>query len=298
MKKSPYLICYFLLLCTALSGQEGEESWKQTVEELQRAFRDISREVLPVVVEINVEETIIQELPDPDYWQFFFGNPPEEDRDRTETPTREYSRSGLGSGVLVSQKDDTVYVVTNYHVAGEADKITISLYDGRRFNAELAGVDREGDLALLSFSLAEKVPTAILGDSESLEVGDWVLAVGNPYGFESTVTQGIISATGRYGNFIQTDASINSGNSGGALVNLRGEVIGINTWIATRNGANMGLGFAIPVNRIKEEVDRMINRDNREQGWLGVNSHTATEALKLAMDLHEWTGSCIFNIHG
>jgi Do/DeqQ family serine protease len=301
MKKR--LIPLILLMTFLPLFSQEEESWKETVNSLQRAFRDVSSQVLPVVVEINVIDVVKRDLPAFNPWQFFFGNP----RDDKEIPPQqqEYRQSGLGSGVIVDQRDDLVYVITNNHVAGSADEIKITLYDGREFDGTLVGTDQNRDLALLSFKSTGKIPIAKLGDSQKLQVGDWVLAVGNPYGFESTVTQGIISATGRkneapgggFTDYLQTDASINSGNSGGALVNLEGEVVGINTWIASQSGGSIGLGFAIPINNVKKAIDDLITTGNVKYGWLGVHMSTATDIIKEKMALTEWEGVFIFNVY-
>jgi serine protease Do len=304
MKRNRFTLLIIILLTNPLIfSQEKETEWKHTVRALQQDFRDISQKVLPVVVEVNVTDRVTQNIPLESPWRFFFSTPEKKENDLP--LTREYTRSGLGSGVIIKQEGNRIFVITNYHVAGRADEISITLYDGRQFVAELCGTDREGDLALLSFIGEGDFPIAELGDSNSLTVGDWVLAVGNPYGYESTVTQGIISAAHRsipmneqkYGDYIQTDASINSGNSGGALVNMKGEIIGINTWIATRTGANIGLGFAIPINKIKDKVDYLIGQNHNEKGWLGVDLHRATESLKSQMGLEEWEGVFVYNIY-
>ncbi len=305
MKKFFFPLLLPLLLNLPLAAQD--ETWRDTVDNLQRAFRQVSRQVLPVVVEIDVVDIVIRESPSFNPWQFFFGNPGENNPfpDPGESEPREYRQSGLGSGIIVDQRGRTVYVITNYHVAGEADEIRITLYDGREYEANLAGTDRERDLALLSFRSDEEIPAARLGDSDAVEVGDWVLAVGNPYGLESTVTKGIISAghrrgvgaTGGNSDYLQTDAAINSGNSGGALVNLEGEVIGINTWIASQTGGNRGLGFAIPINQVKESLEDLISLGRVDHPWLGVNINTAIPSLKSQMGLEEWAGVFVFNVY-
>jgi serine protease Do len=242
----------------------------------QNAFRRAAQEALPVVVKIDVIDVITQQVPSlQNPFSFFFGN-----RDQEEPEQREYRRPGLGSGVIVRRAGEKVYILTNNHVVGEADEITVSLHDGRQFPASVIGADENRDLALIKFETVEDVPIAQLGDSDDLAVGDWVFAVGNPLGFESTVTSGIVSAVGRrpsgsssiseYTDYLQTDAAINQGNSGGALVNLAGEVVGINTWIASRSGGNIGLGFAIPINNAKRAIDEFIAYGAVEYGWLGI----------------------------
>jgi serine protease Do len=186
--------------------------------------------------------------------------------------------TGLGSGIIVRKTGNTVYVLTNNHVVESATDVSVKLNDQRTFKAKVVGMDSRRDLALISFETKDPVAVAELGDSADLQVGDLVMAVGNPLGYESTLTMGIVSALGRsnpqeqtYTDYIQTDASINEGNSGGALVNTRGQVIGINTWIAgTVTGGSVGLGFAIPINNARSAIDDFITKGKVEYGWLGV----------------------------
>lgn len=250
------------------------------MEAYQQTVRQVARDVLPTVVEVEVVQRVTRStrsMPSP--LEFFFGRP---DPNRENEPQqREFEQRGLGSGIIVRRDGSTVYVITNDHVIGNADRIRLTLTDSRTFDAERVGSDPNTDLALLAFETEEEVPVARLGDSSTIEVGDFVLAIGNPLGFESTVTSGIISAIGRQGpsrqgmplltDFIQTDAAINRGNSGGALVNLRGEVVGINTWIASQTGGSIGLGFAIPVNSARRAIDQFIATGTVQYGWLGVN---------------------------
>ncbi len=249
-----------------------------TAYSLQDSFRQVADKVLPVVVEVNVIELVQQQ--DPRFsnpFDFFFGPGPNQDAPQE----REYRRPGLGSGIIVRKDGEKVYVLTNSHVVGNADEISVGLYDGREFEAKIIGKDDRLDLSLIEFDTEEEVPVATLGDSDSLYVGDWVLAVGNPYGFESTVTAGIVSALGRrpeptmrvsgFTDYIQTDAAINPGNSGGALVNLAGEIVGLNTWIASRSGGSVGVGFAIPINNAKKAIGDFIQTGRVEYGWLGVS---------------------------
>ncbi len=235
-------------------------------------FSEVAQSVLPVVVEVSTVQVIEQEQQHPFFE--FFGEP---DNDQ------EFERPGLGSGVIVDQEGSTVYIITNNHVIGDADDITVSTYEGAQYDADVVGSDPLQDLALISIETDQNMPVASLGDSEGLSVGEWVLAIGNPLGFESTVTAGIISAVGRqpgpgtpvaeYTDYIQTDAAINQGNSGGALVNMDGEIIGINTWIAAGGptGGNVGLGFAIPVNNVAVAIDQFREDGEITYGWLGVS---------------------------
>jgi Do/DeqQ family serine protease len=246
-------------------------------EKVQGAFRYVSKQLLPVVTEIKIEEEVAPSDSQSDNfpWKFFFDN---QDNPNTPVPKAPRLQKGLGSGVIVERKDDTYFVLTNNHVAGSAKSITIVLYDKREFNGTLVGADKRHDLAVVSFTSKDKdIPIARLGDSDKVEVGDWAIAVGNPLGLDFSVTTGTISALQRSGgpednisDFIQTDASINQGNSGGALSNIRGEVIGINTWIASPSGGSIGLGFAIPINTAKRTVRDLIDHKEVKYGWLGV----------------------------
>lgn len=244
-------------------------------ESLQNAFHSAATKALPVVVEVNVTEVVRQNASrSVSPFDFFFGQTPG-------GQGQEFQRQGLGSGVIVGKDGDTVYVLTNYHVAGSASEIQIRLYDKREFVGKYIGGDSRMDLALVSFKTREDVPVAVLGNSDDLRVGDWVIAVGNPYGFESSVTAGIVSALERRAengsgiadltDYIQTDAAINSGNSGGALLNLRGEVVGINTWIASQTGGSIGIGFAIPISNAKTSIKELIENGKIVYGWLGVS---------------------------
>jgi Do/DeqQ family serine protease len=259
-------------------------------ENLQTAFRSISDKVLPSVVELKTVSIRRQQVPNFNGipWEFFFGTPNEENRER------EFRSQGLGSGIIVRRDSGTYYVLTNFHVVGDATEISVALNDGTELPVKLVGKDERKDLAMVSFTYQEDLPLAVLGDSDMVKVGDWAIAIGNPLGFMSSMTMGIVSAVGRTGgpagninDFIQTDTSINQGNSGGALVNIRGEVIGINTWIASSSGGgSVGLGFAIPINNAKRSIDEFIDKGEISYGWLGVSltdpDRDMVQALNLA----------------
>ncbi|MBN1799135.1 MAG: Do family serine endopeptidase [Spirochaetales bacterium] len=266
---------------------DNVEQGMAVLQDIQYSFRNVAGIALPVVVEINVVEVVKQRMPDMDSpWEYFFefdedGNPHKDN----EGKEYEYKRPGLGSGVIVRRTGNKVYVVTNNHVVGNADEISVKLHDEREFKASIVGKDARTDLALVVFETGDEVPVARLGDSDKVFVGDWAIAVGNPLGFESSMTVGVVSALGRrpddafgmgasgianFTDYIQTDASINQGNSGGALLNIQGEVIGINTWIASRTGQSIGLGFAIPINNAKKVIEDFIAKGKVEYGWLGV----------------------------
>ncbi|MDR2659239.1 MAG: Do family serine endopeptidase [Spirochaetaceae bacterium] len=252
----------------------------EVAESIQTVFRSVADKVIPSVVELKTVSVRKQETPSfPGIpFEFFFG--PQQPGEGG----REFRSQGLGSGIIVRQERNTYFVLTNNHVVTDSngnpvDEIRIAAGDSKEYPAELVAREPRRDLAMVKFSAPEKYPLAVLGDSDLVDVGDWAIAVGNPLGFESSVTMGIVSAVGRTGgpgdninDFIQTDASINQGNSGGALVNIRGEVIGINMWIASSTGGgSMGLGFAIPINNAKSVIDEFINKGEVSDGWLGVS---------------------------
>jgi Do/DeqQ family serine protease len=249
-------------------------------EGLQTVFRSVADKVLPSVVELKTVSIRRQQAPNFNGipWEFFFG--PREGGPNGQGQEREYRSQGLGSGIIVRQVKGSYYILTNNHVVSDANEIIVAANDGKEYPAELVGKDERKDLAMISIKTNDVLPIAVLGDSDKVRVGDWSIAVGNPLGFMSSVTMGIVSAVGRTGgpggninDFIQTDTSINQGNSGGALVNIRGEVIGINTWIASNSsgGGSVGLGFAIPINNAKRSIDDFINTGSVSYGWLGVS---------------------------
>lgn len=263
------------------------------LEELQNAYRKVAKFVLPQVVELDIieeKEINVPDEADPFPWRFFFQTPEEEKNAPRQKPhPRKFRNQGLGSGIIVEKKGKTYYILTNNHVVKGSTSIKVKLYDKREFKGTLVGNDPRKDLAVVSFeSPDESISTARLGNSDNVRVGDFVLAVGNPFGFTSSVTSGIISAVGRYSNvsenindFIQTDAPINRGNSGGPLVNIYGEIIGINTWISTPSGASAGLGFSIPINNAKRAIRDFISKGKIQYGWLGVSiSDISPEIMK------------------
>ena len=277
------------------SGEIVSKESLKVIEALQNSFRSISNRLLPAVVEVDVIETKTVTDPFQDFRHFFFGVPEQEEQGKK----RQYEQKGLGSGVIVRRTGDTTYVLTNNHVAGGATKITVKLNDSREFEAKLVGADARMDIALLSFTSSDKsIPVAKLGDSDAVQTGDICLAMGAPLGYSQSVTQGIVSAKGRSGNgignindFIQTDAAINQGNSGGPLVNIYGEVIGINTWIASQSGGSQGIGFAIPINNIKNAINSFISKGKIVYGWLGVSLLEANKEYKEALGVEKETGA-------
>lgn len=274
----------------------------QYLERANNAFIKLVKSAKPAVVQISTSRRVGRQSRNrsrdrfEDFFRFFpefperrQPNDPEEDEDNRDMP------SGLGSGVIASSSG---YILTNNHVIQEADDIKVTLSDGREFDAEVVGTDSGSqgtDLAVLKIN-ADKLSSLEFGDSDQLQVGEWVVAIGSPLGLDQTVTRGIVSAKGRstddiriasYADFIQTDASINRGNSGGALINIHGQLVGINTAIATGGGlsyGNIGIGFAIPSKLVQRVMTQLIEKGEVERGWLGVMiqdvDHNLSEKLE------------------
>jgi serine protease Do len=274
---------------------------------LSPLFVQVGKLLKPAVVEVRVTKKIkMQEMPDIDqFFQHYFGNEnnpfgaPGQGR-RRGPQTREFLERGLGSGVVVDAKNG--YIITNYHVVGGTDEAQVVLSDGRILKVEWAKSDPMTDLAVVKVNSGDLID-APLGDSDKMEVGDWVLAIGSPVGLPQTVTAGIISASGRttndgasYQNFLQTDAAINRGNSGGPLVNMRGEVIGINSAIVSESGGNEGIGFAIPSNMVKNVMTQLIEKGKVTRGYLGVSIQGVDEKLAKSFNLPTTKGVLISSV--
>ena len=263
--------------------------------DLQTAFREVAASVLPSIVRIDITARILR----PGFPWDQFGQPED-----SEPEQRDLEQASLGSGIIVANDGLTYYVLTNDHVIGEADQMTVFLDDGSDFPAQLVGRDIRKDLAIASFESAREIPVAQLGNSDEVQVGDWVLAIGSPFGYQNTVTAGIVSALDRTGgpgfnisDFIQTDAAINQGNSGGALVNLDGEVVGINTWISSGTGANSGLGFAIPINNAARTIDSLVSGSAVAYGWLGVAIQPIDSAIATELRLESRAGALVSSVY-
>jgi serine protease Do len=267
-------------------------------EQLGKGFAAVAKEVEPAVVNINTEQIIHNAqapMQDPfrqffggqDPFGFFFGQMP-----------RDLRQKSLGSGFVVAPDG---YILTNNHVVENASSIKVKLDDGRVLNAKVVGTDPDSDLAVVKVN-ATGLPALRLGDSNQVQVGDWVLAFGSPFGLRQTMTAGIISAKGRvigegnYDNFLQTDAAINPGNSGGPLVNLNGEVVGINTMIATDNGGFQGIGFAIPSSMASKVYSQLLKNGKVTRGWLGVTIESMTPALSKSYNLAPEKGVLIADV--
>jgi serine protease Do len=252
------------------------------LRQLGESFVMVAEKVTPAVVNISTSKKAsmdggsgLDQIPENHPLREFFGDELFKRFFRGPHSGKGFHRKGMGSGVIVSSDG---HILTNSHVIRDADEIKVTLTDKRTFDAKVVGEDRESDVAVIKIK-ASDLPTVKLGDSSKLRVGEIVLAIGNPFALDSTVTSGIISATGRtnvgiidYEDFIQTDAAINPGNSGGPLVNIEGEVIGVNTAIATRSGGYQGIGFAIPSNTAKHIMDSLVKFGKVRRGFLGSTS--------------------------
>jgi serine protease Do len=266
-------------------------------------FVSLAKKMRPVVVNISTvtvsEGRGGQEFASPfgeedpfnDFWRRFFGGP---------APRGPQRQRSLGSGFIV---DGDGSIITNNHVVENASKIVVKLSDDdQEYEAKVVGRDSKTDIAVIKINAKVNLATASLGDSDRLDVGEWVVAIGNPFGLDSTVTSGIVSAKGRhigqgpYDNFIQTDASINPGNSGGPLINLRGEVVGINTAIFSRTGGNMGIGFAIPINLVKELLPQLRGKGKVTRGYLGVLIQKVTPEIAESLGLEKPQGALVANV--
>jgi len=286
------------LLCLTLLAGTPHTSFAQSEEDLvlldrsAKAFSSVVKKAGPAVVHVAVEQeksgrsmgqNSLDLFNDPFFEQFFgpqFRHPrrnnPQQDNKKT------FKQQAAGSGFIISSDG---YIMTNNHVVGEADKITVRLADQREFPAKVVGTDPQSDVAVIKIE-AKDLPVLPLGNSDALEVGEWVIAIGSPFELNQTVTVGVVSAKGRnrmgitnYENFIQTDAAINPGNSGGPLLNIHGEAIGMNTAIFTRSGGYMGIGFAIPINMAKSIEQQLRKSGKVSRGWLGVMIQDVNEDL-------------------
>ncbi len=264
-----------------------------------QSFAQLAKQVTPAVVNISTTATVM--VPGNPFKQFFGQhNDPFEDfygQFFDNVPDSKMKQQSLGSGFIVDKEGN---IITNNHVVSGADKIVVKLSNGKEYTAKVIGRDSKTDLALIKISpFFKDMPALPLGDSDSMRVGDWVLAVGNPFGLEHTVTQGIISASGRvigsgpYDNFLQTDAPINPGNSGGPLVNLKGEVIGINTAIIA---SGQGIGFAIPSNTAKTVIAQLRDKGKVVRGWIGVSIQSVTPSLAPAFGLEKPVGALVAEV--
>ncbi len=285
------LVAFFLIAAGAEPAKAKDRLWSELGPNASAArvelpdFADLAARLSPAVVNISVEQKASSATePSSEAEPFNQLAPPEETHPK-----------GVGSGFVINK---TGYILTNDHVVAKARKISVTTSDGQRFVATLVGRDPKTDVALIKIEPGRMLPVAPLGDSRSVRVGEWVMAIGNPFGFDHTVTVGIVSAKGRfipgnYDEFIQTDASINPGNSGGPLIDTRGEVIAVNSAIYTRTGSNTGISFAIPIDLVKRELPELAANHKVVRGWLGVYIEQVTPEVAAAHGLKTPHGAMI-----
>ncbi len=271
-----------------------------------QSFADLAEQLLPAVVNISTTQTVTRrDGPGPEIPQFPPGSPFEEffrdffdRRGEREAPPRR--ATSLGSGFIIDAEQG--FVVTNNHVIQDADEITVILHDDTNLEADLVGTDAKTDLALLKIDTNAALVDVSFGDSDAMRVGDWVVAIGNPFGLGGTVTAGIVSARARdinagpYDDFLQTDASINRGNSGGPMFNMDGEVIGINTAIFSPSGGSVGIGFAIPSNLAKPVLAQLQEFGRTRRGWLGVRIQAVTDEIAESLGLERAYGALVASV--
>ncbi len=276
---------------------QTEQTPQKTLSDIQEGFTQIAQTAIPSVVNISAtnQKRIKSSSEFEEFFKKFFGEP-------FEFP--EIPRSSLGSGFIFRKDGNTYYVMTNHHVIKDGDQIKITLSDGTTIeNVKIVGSDPRTDIAVLKFESKKDLPVLKLGNSDEVKVGQWAIAIGSPFGLSSTVTVGIISSVHRknialpegpdYQDFLQTDAAINPGNSGGPLLNIKGEVIGVNTAIATPTGAFAGIGFAVPINLAKNVAEQLISKGKIERGYLGIRIQDLTPELAQAMGLKEEGGAVV-----
>ena len=286
------------VLALALMAVSGAADAKTAPD----SFADLAQELLPSVVNISTTQVIegragmkLPKLPPGSPFEDFF----KEFFDHNQPEQHSRRATSLGSGFIVGAEG---YVVTNNHVIQDAEEITVILHDNTRLKAELVGRDKRTDIAVLKVKPKSKLTAVKFGDSDSARVGDWVMAIGNPFGLGGTVTAGIISARGRdinagpYDDFIQTDASINRGNSGGPMFNLKGRVIGINTAIFSPSGGSVGIGFAIPSSVAGPVIKQLVKHGQVRRGWLGVHIQAVTEEIAETLGLKEASGALVASV--
>ncbi len=296
------VLCLTLVASQAIAQNDTSDDMA-VLNRSSKAFVNIVKKAKPAVVNIKVEKTSSspegmtpEDMFNNPFFEHFFGP---QFRQQHPQP-REYKQRALGSGFIIS-KDG--FILTNNHVVEGADSIKVTLSDNRDFDAKVIGTDPQSDVALLKIADPENLPVLPLGDSSKLEAGEWVIAIGNPFGLSQTVTVGVVSATGRssigindYENFIQTDAAINPGNSGGPLINGQGQVIGINTALYSRTGGYMGIGFAIPINMVRSIEDQLQKQGKVTRGWLGIVIQDVNEDLAQSFGLKHVGGILISEV--
>ena len=289
-------VAAFVMLVTMAQASAAKTKIPKSEAQITLSFAPLVKRIAPAVVNVFATQKVVQQSPfdgDP-FFERFFGRDGFNGR-------RRRNQNSLGSGVIV---DAGGIIITNHHVIKNADKVKVVLSDGREFDADIILKDDKADLAVLQIRSDEEFPTISVGDSDDLEVGDLILAVGNPFGVGQTVTSGIISALARsqvgisdFGFFIQTDAAINPGNSGGALVDMRGNLIGINTAIFTKSGGSHGIGFAVPSNMVKVVLRSMeLGGDRVKRPWIGATFQNVTADIAQNLGLRRPRGAMVVAI--
>lgn len=311
-KAAPFLgLLAFFFIFTSFTGTQvfAKSDVSGDIAILDRsskAFVSVVKKAQPAVVNIKVEKTTkrnygggqgTEEMFNHPFFDQFFGP---QFRQQQKPRQREYTQYGQGSGFIINKKG---YILTNNHVVEGADTIRVTLSDKREFTGTVVGTDPQSDVALIKIDDPANLPVLPLGDSSELEVAEWVIAIGNPFGLSQTVTVGVVSATGRssvgineYENFIQTDAAINPGNSGGPLINSRGEAVGINTALFSKTGGYMGIGFAIPINMAKSIEKQLQEHGKVTRGWLGVVIQNVSKDLADSFGLEKAGGILISEV--
>jgi len=293
---------FFLLTPVLGNCAHAATSGVDVLKKTSKAFTEVVKDVNPAVVHIAVEAT----APASNQYEQFFNNPfferffGPEFRKYHDPHQQKRKQRGAGSGFII---DPEGHILTNNHVVEHADKITVTLADNTEVEAELIGTDPKSDVALIKIDTDQELATVDFGDSDKLEVGEWVIAIGNPFGLSQTVTVGVVSAKGRssvgineYENFIQTDAAINPGNSGGPLLNIDGQVVGINSALYSRTGGYMGIGFAIPINMAKYIKEQLLDSGRVTRGYLGVGIQDVDESLAESFGLEKAGGVLVVDV--
>ncbi len=300
-------------LCLTLLAGSYHSSYAQSDEDIalldrtSKAFSSVVKKAGPAVVHVAVEKSktgknfgqLPSDLFNDPLFERFFGPQFRHPYNKRHKDRRSYKQQAAGSGFIIA---DDGYILTNNHVVGDADKITVRLADKREFAAKVVGTDPQSDVAIIKIE-GKNLPVLPLGNSDALEVGEWVIAIGSPFELNQTVTVGVVSAKGRnrmgitdYENFIQTDAAINPGNSGGPLLNIRGEAVGMNTAIFSRSGGYMGIGFAIPINMAKSIEQQLRKNGKVTRGWLGILIQDVNEDLAKSFGLNEAAGALVSEV--
>ncbi len=302
----PLIFIFILSLLILPLPQTSNAQDVRPMKDAPKSFADLSEDLLPSVVNISSTQKIQNNIqPTPEFPEFPEGSPFndffEEFMEQRQLPIPAVPAASLGSGFVIDGEKGLV--ITNAHVVHGADKVRVTFADDATVDAKILGADEKTDLALLKVKTSKKVKGLKFGDSSKMRVGDWILAIGNPFGLGGTVTAGIISArqrninAGPYDDFIQTDASINRGNSGGPMFNLDGEVIGINTAIFSPSGGSVGIGFAIPSNLAKPTINQLIKFGKTRRGWLGVRIQTVTDEIAESLGLDKARGAMVASVN-